>query len=289
MKKIFLLFIFIFLFAAGGALAEGLIIYDDVQEVDLVPGGADHFSIKVKNETSNKLEVQAVIKSFKFTSDGKKIELFEDEDNPLINSWLKPLNSSDFRLESGEENKTTFLVTVPQIVENKGYYAAIYFVGKNSNGETFRSDDGLILLGVEERDNNIPLRGGEIRSLVVPEKVYYGPIEFGIEFENLGKIHYKTTGEVEIFNILNKKVITIPIEEKNILPGSKISLKPKWNRKYLIGKYLVVAKTVNGDGEESVLTGQFWAFPWREVVAICVITFLSLVAAKVKNKKPSFE
>jgi hypothetical protein len=289
MKKIFLLFIFLFLFIAGGISAEGLIISDSVQEINLVPGGAGHFSIKVKNDTSSILEVQTVIKNFRFTSDGKEIELFEDEYGQLINSWLKILNSSNFNLGPGEDIKTTFLVTVPQIVENKGYYSAIYFIGKNDKEEIFKSDNSLLLLGVEKQDSNILLRSGEIRNLTIPEDIYYGPVEFNIEFENTGKIHYKTAGSVEIFNILNKKIKTIPIEEKNVLPGSKIFLKSKWDRKYLIGKYLVVARTINGDGDESVLTGQFWAFPWREAVAICIIILLFLLAMKMKNKKPSFE
>ncbi len=289
MKKIFTLSIFIFLFTASSVLADGLVIDNDVQEINLVPGGADHFYFKVKNETQENLNVEAVIKSFRFTSDGREIELFESEDNPLINSWLKSLNSPVFDLSPGEENRATFLVTVPQIVENKGYYAAIYFSGRNENNDLFRSGDSLILLGVEKQDSNAMLRGGEIKSLIVPENVYYGPVEFGMEFENTGKIHYRTAGEVEIFNILNKKVKTLEVEEKNVLPGSKISLNQKWDRNYLMGKYLVVAKTIDGDGEESVLTGQFWAFPWREVVVICVIALLFLLAAKIKNKKPSFE
>jgi hypothetical protein len=289
MKKIFLIFIFVFLFNVSGVLAEGLVIYDKEQEINLVPSGAGHLSVHVKNETGSNLDIQTVIKSFRFNDDGKEIELFDDENNILVNSWLKSLKSSNFKLEPGEEGKATFLVTVPYIVDSRGYYAAIYFVGKNNNGETFRSDDSLVLLGVEEKASNVLLRGGEIRSLMVPERVYYGPVDFGIEFENTGKIHYKTKGEIEIFNILNKKVKSIPIEEKNILPGSRISLSPGWDRKYLIGKYLIVAKTINGDGEESVLTGQFWAFPWREVSAIFVVTLLVLVARKLRNKKPIFE
>lgn len=293
MKNFLLLFVSLFFlfFVSAQAQAGPLIITEKVQEINLVPGGAGHFSVQLKNNSEDNLLVEPVIKSFEFNEADKKIKFIDGDDNPLIHSWLKPLNADNVELIAGREKKVTFLITVPAKAENKGYYVAVYFIARpiGGGGEEFTSDASLLLLGVESSDSNTLIRGGQIENLAVPPKISYGPVNFDVSFKNIGKIHYKTKGEIEIYNFLNRKSAVVPVESQNILPGNTLNLKAKWNRKYLIGRYLVVAKMVDGDGNQSVLVVNFWAVPWKEFSVIFGVVILFYISRKVRPKPLPFE
>lgn len=293
MKKIFLIpvfFLFSFFFF-GEAMAADLVVAEKIQEINLVSGGAGHFSVQLKNNSDYDFSVTPVLRGFKFNENSGEVELIEDPDNPLINSWLKPLNAEDIELRAGREKKASFLITVPITAESKGYYAAVYFIYKPLQGsvEEFTSEAALLLLGIESPDNNSLIRGGQIDNLMIPEKIYYGPVKFNVLFKNTGKIHYKTQGEIEIYNFLNRKSAVVPIENQSILPGATLNLKAEWNRKYLLGRYLVVAKMVDGDGNQSVLVANFWAVPWKEFSIIFGIIILFYISKKVRSKPLPFE
>jgi len=293
MRKFFftlIIFLLHFLFF-GEVRAADLVVAEKIQEINLVPGGAGHFSVQLKNNSDFDLLVVPVLKGFKINNDNGEIELVDDIGNPLTESWLKPLNAGDIELRAGREKKAAFLITVPVTAENKGYYAAVYFIYKplQGPGEEFTSEVSLLLLGVESPESNSLIRGGQIDNLTIPEKIYYGPVEFKASFTNTGKIHYKTQGEIEIYNSLNRKSAVIPIKSQNILPGNTLNLKAEWKRKYLLGRYLVVAKMVDGDGNQSVVVVNFWAFPWKEFSVIFGVIILFYISKKVRSRPLPFE
>jgi len=289
-KLLFLIVFILCILFSREALAGSLVISDELQEIHLSPGGAKHFSIVVKNESDKDLAVEVRVQGFKASEDGRSVELMYDINNPLASIWLKPLNMDDIILRPGDKKRAIFSMVVPQIAENGGYYAAIYFVGNDINSsEEYRSNNDLVLLGVESKDNNIHLRNGKIKKFSFPDFLYYGPMNFSVEFENNGKIHYKTRGEIEVYNSFNKIIKSIKIEEKNVFPDSSILLKSNWDRKYFFGRYVVVARMIDGDGNTTFISNKFWAIPWKELVVLFIIIILLLLANKVRGKNLSFE
>ncbi|NCF75180.1 MAG: hypothetical protein GWO87_01690 [Xanthomonadaceae bacterium] len=294
MKKIFFTILFpclFFFILTSQALADDLLISNPEQKIDLVPGGAEHFTLFVQNNTNNDLILETKIKSFKLIDNKENIQLFNDKKNVLVNSWLKQQANSSFKLLSGERRQVTFLISVPFNVENRGYYAAIYFIGhsQDKTGKIFESNKSRILLGVEAKDNNLLLRSGKIEELISPKFVFYGPVKFVVRFKNNGKIHYETNGQIEIYNLFNQKVAVIPIKKKNVLPNSSLYFYSNWKCKFLFGRYFVVAKMIDGDGNSSVKSENFFAFPWKEFLEFTVVLILIIIARKLRIKKLKFE
>lgn len=294
MKKIFFTILFLplfFLFSATQILANGLVISNSEQKIDISPEGAGHFTLFVQNNTDKDLLLETKIKSFRTIGDKGDIQLFDHSENVLINSWLKQQTPSSFELQSGKRSKAVFLMSIPSSAENKGYYASVYFVGhqKDEITQNFESNKSKILLGVESEHNNILLRSGKLEEFLSPKFVSYGPIEFGAKFKNNGKIHYKTKGQIEIYNLFDQKIAVIQLKEKNILPDSLLCFYGSWNPKFLFGKYLVIAKMIDGDGKITVKSKEFFAFPWKEFLEFTVIVSLIIIARKLRVKKIKFE
>ncbi|MBT4277968.1 hypothetical protein HOD96_04490 [Candidatus Falkowbacteria bacterium] len=288
MIKYILTILFLSLFFVSGASAGSLTIFETIQEINLAPGGAEHFSFVLKNNTGNKLDVSMQKAGFRFKGDEGEVEVFEDPKNELINSWLKPLNPTSFGLAPGERKRLTFLVSAPPDTEDGGYYATIYFTGISNNNEV-KSNNSLVFVGVDREDDNTFLREGRVNGLSVPGFIFYGPVRFGARFNNLGNIHYKPKGQIDIYNFLNKRIATIPIQEKNILPNSNLYIYGDWDRKYFLGKYLIVVRMFDGDKNPSVITKVMWAFPWKEAIVIILITVLIIIARKLRVKRLKFE
>ncbi len=294
MKKFFLIFtpLLLFFILFSVTHAEGLIISEPIKEINLVPGGAEHFSVSVKNNTDKDLEINTMIETFGFIGDRGKIELFKDINDPFVKFWLKPLSFISFKLRAGEKRKSSFLISVPLDAENKGYYAAIYFEGRSDgDGErkNFWSNNSLIFLSVEAEESNVLLRGGEIERIIGPKFTFYGPTVFGVKFKNSGKIHYKTRGQIEVYNFLNRLSAVIPVEEKYVLPNSDILVHGVWPQRYLFGKYFVVARMFDGDGNSRVDALEVWAIPWQEFLIFAIIITLIIIARKLRVKRLKFE
>ncbi|MEA2088539.1 MAG: hypothetical protein U9O55_01700 [Patescibacteria group bacterium] len=294
MKKIFftiLLAPVFLLFFALQASASDLLISNPEQVISIDPNGAGHFTLFVQNNTKENLILETKIKSFKTVGDKGNIELFDDSDNILINSWLKQQTNYSFKLRPGQKHEAVFLMSVSSSAKNKGYYASIYFAGYQQNDITkkIESNKSRILLGVESENNNLLLRSGKIEELFSPKFVFYGPVKFRLQFANNGKIHYQTNGQIEIYNSFDKKIASIQLKEKNILPDSLLSFYGILERKFLFGKYLVVAKMFDGDGNLTMESKEFFAFPWKEFLEFFVIVGLIIIAKKLKVKKIKFE
>ncbi|MCD4705551.1 hypothetical protein K8R61_00530 [bacterium] len=294
MKKIFftILFSFLFLlFSATQVLASDLVISNPEQKINISPEGAGHFTLFVKNNSDKVLVLETKIKSFRVVGDEGGIELFDDNKNIFINLWLKQQTPSSFELQPGKRSKVVFLISVPLIAENKGYYASIYFVGhqKDEVLKKFESNKSRILLGVESQHDNSLIRNGELEEFLLHKFASYGPVEFVAKFKNNGKIHYKTKGQIEVYNLFDQRVATIQLKEKNILPNSSLYFNCNWNPKFLFGKYLVIAEMIDGDGKITVKSKEFFAFPWKGFLEIIVIITLIIIARKLRIKKIKFE
>ncbi len=293
-KYLFLLVtVFCWMIIINGALASSLDVIGEDQEIILTPGGAKHFSLTVVNKTNKLLEIETKIHSFKTEEQGNVV-LFENKDNPLERGWLKLLGDARLlKLLPKEKKKLVFLVSVPPDAENGGYYVAIHFeekeLKKSKKEEKIKSKNILVLLGVvSENDNNLSKKG-TIEELRHPDFIFYGPIKFRVKFRNLGKIHYKPLGQIEIYNIFNQKSGTIFLENKNVFPQSSLFIDSVWNRKYFLGKYFVVVKMFDGEGNPLIKTGVFWAFPWKEIGVVIIVIILLIIAKRLRIKKLKFE
>lgn len=284
---LFSIFTFCFLFAFGVS-AEGLKVLNEVEELSLVPGGAEHFYIEIQNDTDQDLLLQPVVTDYRFDEKGERIN-GDKQANPLVDSWIKSLNSDNLILGAGQIKRSVFLISIPPIAESKGYYASIQFIGESINSaEEFASNYSLIMLGVEQVDSNMYLRGGEIESFDFSKYLFYGPLIFDVRFKNLGKIHYKPTGKIDIYNSFNQKIETIAMPNISVLPGSSANFKTIWERKYFFGRYLIGIEMIDGEGNISVATKQFWAIPWKEFTILLIAFILILIANKVRGKEVSF-
>ena len=262
MRKIFLAF-FLLLFPFFSQAKEGIQVLSNDQYVNLEPGGARHFVLEIKNNTAQTLDISIKVTGLQatgFTEGGATLS--SKEGNVLANDWLKILSEPQFSLAPQQTKKVSFLVSVSREAQQGGYYAGIYFEDKK---QKIKSRMVLVALAVERAENKIPLRSGKLLSLTHPHFLFYGPVDIQAKFLNTGKIHYFPQGEVSIFNVFNMRSGYLRFASPMSFPQEEVTLSTHWPRKYLLGKYLVVARVFDGDGHSYLISSTFWAFPWQEL------------------------
>ncbi len=294
-----------FVFAQGGIKISPIRIEEIIK-----PGDIIQKSVKVTNLSSYKTTLYPYRKDFKAAGEAGYPELLSPgSDIHGCGSWIK-ISEEGIPFEPGEEREVVFTIEVPQDIGPGGYYGALMFgtvppeARLKGKGEergaaiTVGQQTGsLILLKVFGKT----VEEAMVREFSTDKDVYSIPfkINFITRIENLGNVHIKPQGSIEIRNMLNRKVGVVKFNEAgaNILPNSIRRFETNWEGNIGFGKYTALITlsfgtftSEGGQGRQTIYAQtSFWIIPWKiiipSVLALIFTGSLFLLFLRVyKNK-----
>jgi len=288
------------LLAVGGAVSaqnagQGLEIAPPLVDLKADPGQVVKTQIRIRNVTKDPLVIKAQFEDFVSNGeDGQpKILLNPSEKSPYsIKDWLKTISS--VTLAPGQRETLEVTISVPKDASPGGHYGVVRFTGTppelEGTGVSLSASVGtLVLVNVS---GNVT-QSAKVAELYTSQKgkrrslFEYGPITITTRIQNNGNVHFKPKGTVQVTNIFGKNVYLGQLNQdnRNALPGSIRKFEQTHNKKFLFGRYTVVADVVYGS--ESQITSaktSFWVIPYKLITIVILAILLLIFIIRRYNK-----
>ncbi len=209
-----------------------------------------------------------------------------------LSEWVT-FSPSEITLEPLEVQTLTLTITAPEDAEPGGHYAMLLTssqpleLGDGDGGVVLRAVGGVGAPLFATVPGEISWEGKILEVMPVPFK-NFGPVDFKLRFQNLGTVHYKPYGKIEVFDFLNNKVGEVEIPPTRVFPQTIRQMEANWGRLLLIGKYRAKATLTYGKpGEEKTDTAEiaFWGFPYKGALVTLVTLGLVVAVSKLRKKE----
>lgn len=219
-----------------------------------------------------------------------------------IATWTE-VESEVVEVQPGEQRVIPFTLRVPENAEPGGHYGALTVenlpggIDSGGAGVTFAQKVAALMLvnvsgDVEEEltltDFFISVEQTKFRYDWIPTNWILDPenVTFVLRFENTGSVHEKPAGFVTVTNSLGNELAKIPLDQRNVLPGSARILEIEWQPEALtIGKIRAEVNAIYGSRNEPLFgAAEFWVVPvatlgpW--VIGILVALILGFLLRK---------
>jgi hypothetical protein len=271
---------------AQGQPKSGLSISPPTFELSANPGDTLKNSLRVDNVVAEPLEITVDTRNFTALGEEGGINLSAEEDQYSLASWIS-VTPKKAIIPAGESAVFDYVIAVPANASPGGRFGSIIFktslrpVTGQSGVAVGQEVGALVFLKIAGKVNE----KAHIAAFNPRSRLYdRGPAHFDIRIKNEGNVQFKPTGSVTVSNFFGKKVATIPIDEKNVLPGAIRKMSAEWNTTWLFGKYNATASLVYG-ADHQVLTASttFWGFPYK--IAGVAVALLAIIAAAIYPRR----
>lgn len=274
------------------------------------PGDVLTSAITLTNQSDKEITFYAFLKDFKAAAEDEsgKAELIVPgtEAGNYISSWIN-ISTDGIVLSPGQGRAIPFTVNVPSNVGPGGYYGAIVFGTQAPKLKPGEAEKGAAI-GVAEQAAALLLlqiegvadERADIREFKTDKIFYATPfsVNFSAKIQNLGNVHIKPMGVIEISNMLGRKVAVLPVNDKggNILPKSARLFAANWKDSFGFGRYQAVLvlsygtpAELGGEGRKTLtMFWYFWIFPVKILVSVgaslLVLITLFLIFLRVYRK-----
>jgi len=131
---------------------------------------------------------------------------------------------NEVEIETGKSKDLDLVVFVPKKAENNEHFFTLLIASKAKGKSKTSSSLAVGRVGI-----NVILTVSDKKELVIEGKieefggaklVESGPVPFVVRVGNTGKNHFKAKGDIEIFNIFDKKVDKVMILPAIVMPGT---------------------------------------------------------------------
>ncbi len=252
------------------------------------PGEVLEKTIKVTNLFDSAQTFYFSAADFKAGDESGKAILVSpgSEEGPFLSSWLN-LPREGISFKAGEKKEISFTISVPEEVGPGGYYGAVILgtsPPKLELGEGGRTAG--IAIGHQATTLVIlQVAGDAIEDALVQEfstdkNFYSAPfkINFLTRVKNLGNVHIKPHGLIEIKNMLGKKIATIEVNDlgANVLPDSIRRFVNSWEGDFGFGRYIAslglsfgTFASEGGKGRQTLTAERsFWILPLKIIIPL---------------------
>ncbi|MEO6109716.1 MAG: hypothetical protein ABIP50_01755 [Candidatus Saccharimonadales bacterium] len=274
---------------------SGLEISPALVELNAVKGNIYTVNLSVTNVTNNNLVFNSFVNDFGSKDEtGTPNVILDNTVTPTsIKTWVS--NIPDFNLKAHEKKKLTATITVPSNAAPGGHYGVIRFSGHNdsaasSNVDLTASAGTLILLKVDgpviEKVNLISFDA--TKNGKAGASFETGPITFVTRFENVGTVHVKPTGQIEVKDFFGNQVANLPINDAggNVLPSSIRRFEATFDKSWMFGQYSAQISIGYGTrGGAIVESISFWVIPYKILLIglILLITVIYILRGLIKR------
>ncbi len=245
------------------------------------------------------------VANFGAKGEGGEPDFFEEERPYSLAPWIKIDRSPIVFSEKRRRINVPFTIDIPEEAEPGGHYGVIFFSREPEIREeavTLGIGGKLGALILVKVTGEIREEGRLIEFDTEDGKSFYNrlPINFFVRFENIGNVHLKPRGRIEIKDIFGKikETLLVNEENRNVLPESIRKFTVIWKkgdpgllqevsrnslarflselkeekRNFAFGKYLAILTLEDYGTKEKIL----WIIPWRlfSFCLICLIVIL---------------
>lgn len=307
----FLLVICGILLLSNSALAQAVGIKVSPLRIEKIvdPGEVLEKTIKITNVSDSPKTFYVYLQDFK-AGDEKGTALLippGSEQGSFLASWIK-VTSEGINFAPGEEKEIPIIIEVPEEAGPGGYYGAIIFgtappeIEGGGVAITVGQQTGVLVLLQVSGD---VIEDALIREFSTDRNFYSTPfkVNFLSRIENLGNVHIKPHGTIEIKNIIGKKVATLRVNDQgaNVLPNSIRRFENSWEGNFGFGRYTAVLAlsfgtfaSEGGQGRQTIHTERtFWILPWKIIIPVALglifltaffVLFLKLYKSRAVQK-----
>lgn len=305
-KRTFLFFFsFLFCFISHLVFAQVGIRASPLRFEEIVePGEVLTKYIKVTNTSDFPQTFYLYVMDFKPRGEGGQAVLIPkgSEEGPYLSSWIQ-VSKEGIEFQPGEEKQIPITFKVPSDIGPGGYYGAIV-VGPQppqidpKEGVVIRMTHQVAILALFQVKGPVN-EEARIREFTTDKTFYNVPfkVQFVTRIENLGNVHIKPVGVIEIKNFFGKKIAALNFNSggANILPKTIRRFENSWSEEMGFGKYtaslVLNYGTAPSEGGEGIKTLNaqisFWILPLKIVIpgAFFFILFVVLLIFFIKAYK----
>ncbi len=264
------------------------------------PGEKLQVQLRVRNISEKSVSVVTSVQDFLLDQDGQTpIPIDDNVSNRWsLASWLT-ISPTEHTIGPKSTVGISVLIEIPKDALPGGHYAMVlHEPGKSTNNNNLVIEDirngsntainqrvGTLLYVVVEGPIN---EEAYVRDFKFPSFSEYGPVPFEFTVENNSDVHITPQMSVEIYNVLNQKIETITIDQKNIFPLSSRKFANSWDRIWGWGLYKAKLTMSYGSmGSIVVANSSFWLLPLKIIIAgiTILLTFLLTGIAIKKHLK----
>jgi len=273
-----------FSLAQNTVSTQSLEVSPPSQELQADPGQTLTAKAKIRNRSTNSINIKVRIEDFTSTGEEGQVALVEKGPQSLT-SWVE-ITPQSFLLKPGETKEVTAKINVPKEAAG-GHYGSFVFSadgGQAAPGTAAVSQElaSLFLIRVSGPVNEQL----SIAEFSAPAFLEFGPVPFTIKFTNSGNVHVKPFGLINITNIFGRVVKDVVVKgDTNIFPGASRKVTVTYDKKWLFGPYKAQAVLNFGSRNESLYaTTTFFVFPVRIAAALLLVLFAIYIGRKRLSK-----
>jgi hypothetical protein len=286
------------LVAHAADTAQGVQVSPALVELNAVRGKTYTINLRVMNVTGGDLVYNTLAEDFTATGETGTPKINATSNLPetaSIKTWVSVEPS--FTLGSHQEKNVDVTVTIPSNAEAGGHYGVLRFSGSapdiNTTGVGITASAGVLFLikvdgTIVEKANLASFftanNDGKQNSFFEN-----GPINFAVRIQNVGNIHVKPTGNVEIKDMFGNIAGNIPVNDanppSNVLPNSIRRFDVKLDKSWMFGLYTAnLALSYGTNGQAITDTISFWVIPYRIILIglLIIITIIYILYRLVK-------
>ncbi len=287
--------IYALLFSASSPVWAQAVKVNPIRVEETVnPGDIIESSIKVTNVTGDAVTLYAYLRDFKAGGETGQPELVPAGSEIYgSGAWIN-ITQDGIDFAAGETKEIPFTVKVPGDTGPGGYYGAVLFGSiPPKNRFPGQEEERGVAIAVSQQTGSLVLlkvmgdivEKAVIREFSTDKNIYSTPFEinFLTRIFNMGNVHIKPYGVIEITNMMGDKVTTLQMNEggANVLPDSIRRFENSWQGKLGFGQYkasLVVNfgtfASEGGAGRQTIYTQKtFWIMPWQIIIP-SLLTFI---------------
>jgi len=223
-------------------------------EHNVPAGGSITDAISILNDDTSPAHIRVRIEDWSLTPDGAIVFAKPGSLPHSAAPWIR-VSPREFSLGPGQSQQVRYSLTVPKDAAPGGYRAAIIFstFAPPAPGEGRRvALEGRIATILYQTVGR-PLPSGEIIGLSFRQGPEGRP-EFTVSFQNTGKVHIRTRGEILIRDKAGKERAKLALPDLPILPQSRRDFQVEGEERLPPGEY--TAELVMDIGRKELLAGE---------------------------------
>lgn len=257
------------------------------------PGGTVQLEARVRNTSDRSVTVRTITEDFIIGDDGvTPVPVSElTSSRWSASQWIQiPQATRD--IPPGEAATIPFVVQVPSDALPGGRYTMLMHQVEGATGGAAGSSTGG-QTGINQRVGTLvylrvegPVtEDANIRNLLVPSLVEYGPVPVSFEVENLSDIHIRPTATVVINDWFGREIDRLSVDSKNVFPLSNRPFEVSWEHLWGFGRYTVMVEASYGDsGKLATAQAHFWMIPYTMIGgAILMVLALFAILTSVRR------
>lgn len=262
--------------------AQGMQISPALVELNAVRNKTYTINLNILNVTAYDLDYSVSIEDFSASDETGSPKILIDEALPSsisMKDWFSHIEK--FKLNARQSQKISFNINIPDNAEAGGHYGVLRFSGTapeiESTGVGLSASAGVLILvrvdGDVKEEANLAsfLASSNGKQPILIES---GPITFITRIKNIGNVHVKPVGNIELRDIFGNLLETMPVNENksNVLPNSTRRFESEYKKTWMFGRYSASLTLGYGTtGQAITKTIHFWVLPYKLILSIVLI------------------